>query len=238
MSTKPELIDALVRLGETQAPTTLKKRSIPWLEERLAARQAEASAAAPPPMEGHAADVVAGETVRLLDGAPAVRVLEVTPDLQRTLRLRLDGPLPFAILEQRYTLDIGGAPDEAAEGAPVLVPLGGTKAVAVARQALSGVLPGVLHDDHLAVKASNAADVLRALDGARSHVNQYGQTWVRLLSRQVAAAFPDAAPPAPERKARQGRGADATARVDAVVAQMHAARARKEAHARVQVVPA
>lgn len=244
MPTKPELIAALAALGETQAPTTLQKRSLPWLEERLAARQAEAAEAAAPPEPRPAVSVTAGDTVRVTPASLPVRVLEVGSDLQRTIRLRLEGPLPIAVLEQRHQVLVGGAPLNAAEalaeaidtdsvaGRPVLVPLGGPKAVAVARQALTGILPGVLQDDHLAVSAGHAAAVVRALADVRAHVNQYGQTWARLLTRQVTAAFPDAAPPAPAAAGRRKtKGQTAAERVAAVQAQMKAARAAKQAHA-------
>ena len=229
MPTKPELIAALTALGETQAPSTLQKRSIPWLEERLTQRRADAAGA--PLEETTAAEVRVGQVVRVARGDTGHTVTAIDADLQRTIRLSLDGRLPMAVFDQRHPVVVGGTPED--PDGPVLVPLGGTKAVAVARQALAGILPGVLGDDHLAVTNDTAAAVIRALADARPHVNQYGQTWLRLLSRQVAAAFPDAAPAAPARARRTK--ASAQERVEAVVAEMRAARARKAA---AQPVPA
>lgn len=138
MSTKPELIEALVALGDTAAVTTLRKRSVPFLQERLAARQAAAAQTATEPRPASAVRV--GDVVTVAPGAVPSRVVAVGAELRR-LRLDLEGPAPVAIMEPSHEVFVGGQAQSGAGASAVVLPLGGPKAQQVAEQALDGLLP-------------------------------------------------------------------------------------------------
>jgi hypothetical protein len=234
MSTKPELIEALITAGDTAARSTLQKRSLPFLEARLAARQA----AAPPPPEPQAppagtamaADLKPGQHVRLANGAAAATVTAVSPAPYRLIRVDLSGRLPYTILSPRHPVTLTSGPDP--DGETVFIPLSGQKPIDVARLALAGILPGVLRDDSLAVWAAAAPAVANALRDIRPQLNDHGRDWARALRSQVLAAFPEAAPAAPAKPSRSASPAERVARVT------DALRAAKAAKAALQAIAA